>query len=100
MALPKPASIPKCASANDYLVKNKINLFHLQKAILNTLKINETEAKLDSTVNQLNARYDALYKMLDKIGSAVLIINSSNAMVYSNARAYNLLSDENLREHL
>lgn len=88
------------AGANDYLVKNKINLFHLQKAILNTLKINETEARIDSTVNQFNARHDALYKMLDKIGSAVLIINSSNAMVYSNAGAYNLLSDDHLREHI
>lgn len=86
------------AGANDYLVKNKINLFHLQKAILNTLRINETEAKLGNTLNQFNARHDAFYQVLNKINSAVLVINSSNAIVYSNAKAYSILSDENIRE--
>src|SRR5688572_19571169 len=31
--------------AADYLVKNKINLFHLQKSIANILKLSEAESK-------------------------------------------------------
>ena len=34
----------EAAGAQDYIVKNKINLFHLQKTILNTLKITEAQA--------------------------------------------------------
>ena len=49
------------AGAVDYLAKTDINLFQLQKVILNTLKINEDESKLDATFSQFNAKQASLY---------------------------------------
>ena len=86
--------------AGDYLIKNKLNLFHLQKIILNTLKINETETKLDSTYSEFNERQASLLKTLDKTGAAVIVINRRNEVLYASARAYAILNDEALQQRL
>jgi len=86
--------------ASDYIVKNKINLFHLQKTILNTLKIKEAEIKLGNSFNQSAQQQASLYKLLDKTSSAVIIVNKDDLMLYANERAYILLSEEGTRSHL
>ena len=89
------------AGASDYIVKNKINLFHLQKTILNTLKISETEARLDDTFNKFVAQQDSLYKLLNKTNSGILIVSKQNKVLFANDKAYDLLSErgENLAGH-
>src|ERR1043165_538066 len=88
------------AGAADYLVKNKINLFHLQKTIANTLKISETEAKLDNTYQEFSMQHETLYKVLNKLSSGVMVINAGNLIRYANAKAYNILGEEGLKNHL
>jgi len=90
----------EAAGAQDYIVKNKINLFHLQKTILNTLKITEAQAKLGSTFNQ-NAQHQAvLYTVLNKTSSSVIVVGADDALLYANDRAYILLSEDGLRNQL
>jgi signal transduction histidine kinase/CheY-like chemotaxis protein len=86
--------------ADDYLQKNKINLFHLQKSIVNALKLNEVEIKLDDTFNEFVSQHDSLYKLLNKLDEGVLVVNSHNAIRYANTKAYTILSDESIRKHL
>jgi signal transduction histidine kinase len=86
--------------AADYLIKNKINLFHLQKTIANALRLSETEAKLDNTYNEFSAQHESLYKVLNKMNSGVMVINAQNTIRYANARAYNILGDEAIKKHL
>lgn len=92
--------LAESTGATDYLVKNKINLFHLQKSIVNTLKLSEAEAKLDNTFNEFVAQHDTLYKLLNRIDSGVLVINVHNAIRYANAKAYSILGDEAIRKYL
>ena len=88
------------AGAQDYIVKNKINLFHLQKTILNTLKIAEAENKLGNSYNQSAQQQASLYKLLDKTSSSVIVINAEDTLLYANDRAYVLLSEEGIRHQL
>ncbi len=88
------------AGAVDFLVKNKINLFHLQKTIANVLKLSETEARLDSANNEFTAQHQALYRVLNKMSSGVMVINAQNTIRYANARAYSILSEEGIKKHL
>lgn len=90
----------KLAGANDYLVKNKINLFHLQKSIVNTLDINEAEGRLDDTFKDFTGQQQSLFKVLNKLNAGVLVINETNSIRYANTQAYNLLGDEQLRQSL
>jgi signal transduction histidine kinase/CheY-like chemotaxis protein len=82
------------AGATDYLAKDKINLFHLQKAILNTLKINEAEAKLDKSSARFNVMQNAWRKVLDKTNSGILIVNRSNSILYASTLAYGILGND------
>lgn len=88
------------AGAVEYLVKNKINLFHLQKTIANVLKLSETEAKLDSSYNEFSAQHESLYKVLNKMNSGVLVINAHNTIRYANTKAYNILGEVSLKYHI
>lgn len=88
------------SGADEYLAKNKLNLFNLQKIILNILKVNETEAKLDTTVSRLSARHESLFKVLNKINAGVLVLHSNNSIAYANTKLYSILSDEMVRHHL
>ena len=86
--------------ASDFMVKNKLNLFHLEKVILNTLKINDTETKLDSTYIEFSNRQATLLKMLDKTSAAVIVVNQSNQVLYASANAYRMLNDEPVQQRL
>lgn len=86
--------------AQDYIIKNKINLFHLQKTILNTLKITEAEAKLGNSFNQSTQQQSTLFRVLDKTSSAVIIVNADDFLLYANDNAYKLLSEEGVRNQL
>lgn len=88
------------SGAADYLVKNKINLFHLQKSIVNALKLSEAETKLDNTFNEFVAQHDTLYKLLNRIDAGILVVNAQNAIRYANSKAYSILGDEAIRKHL
>ncbi len=88
------------AGAVDFMVKNKINLFHLQKTIANALKLSETEAKLDSANNEFSAQHTSLYKVLNKMNSGVMVINAQNTIRYANAKAYSILGEEGIKKHL
>jgi nitrogen-specific signal transduction histidine kinase/CheY-like chemotaxis protein len=86
--------------AHDYIIKNKINLFHLQKTILNTLKITEAEAKLGNSFNQSAQQQATLYNLLNKTSSSVIIISPEDFLLYANDRAYTLLSEDGIRNQL
>jgi signal transduction histidine kinase/DNA-binding NarL/FixJ family response regulator len=86
--------------ATDYVVKNKINLFHLQKSIANTLKLSETENKLDNKFNEFAAQHEALYKVLNKMNLGVLVLNAQNNIRYGNSKAYSILGEESFKKHL
>lgn len=86
--------------ATDYVVKNKINLFYLQKSIANTLKLSETENKLDNKFNEFTAQHEALYKVLNKMNLGVLVLNAQNNIRYGNSKAYSILGEENFKKHL
>ena len=88
------------AGAYDYIVKNKINLFHLQKTILNTLKVSEAEVKLGNSFNQSAQQQATLYSLLDHTSSSLVVINSEDQLLYANERAYLLLSEEGIRHQL
>lgn len=90
----------KSSGATDFLVKNKINLFHLQKAIVSALRLNEAEHKLDSTFNDYVTLHESFYKMFNKLEEGVLVINGQNALRYANAKAYNILGEQGLKKHL
>lgn len=86
--------------ATDYVVKNKINLFHLQKSIANTLKLSETESKLDNKFNQFAAQHETLYQVLNKMNMGVLVLNAQNNIRYANSKAYSILGEESFKNHL
>ena len=88
------------AGAVDFMVKNKINLFHLQKTIVNALKLSETEAKLDHSLNEFSTQNNSLYKVLNKMNSGVMVINAQNTIRYANAKAYSILGEEGIKKHL
>ena len=88
------------AGATDYIIKNKINLFHLQKTILNTLRVSEAEAKLGNSFSQNVQQQAVLYKLLDKTGAAMVIVSAAGLLLYANERAYILLSDEAIKGQL
>jgi len=92
--------LAESSGADDYLQKNKINLFHLQKSIVNALKLNEVEVKLDDTFNEFVSQHDSFYKLINKLKEGVLVVNSYNAIRYANTRAYNILSEANIRKHI
>lgn len=86
--------------ATDYVVKNKINLFHLQKSIANTLKLSETESKLDNKFNQFAAQHETLYQVLNKMNVGVLVLNAQNNIRYANSKAYSILGEEGFKNYL
>jgi signal transduction histidine kinase len=86
--------------ARDFIVKNKLNLFHLEKIILHTLQINDTETRLDSTNTEFANRQAVLLKMLDKTSAAVIVINQANQVLYASARAYSMLNDEAIQKRV
>ncbi|MFN8286362.1 MAG: ATP-binding protein [Chitinophagales bacterium] len=90
----------QASGATDYLVKNKINLFHLQKAIVNALRLNEAETKLDNTFNDYMTLHESFYKMFNRLDEGVMVINAQNALRYANAKAYSILGEQGLKKHL
>lgn len=86
--------------ATDFIVKNKINLFHLQKSIASALRLSEAETKLDNTVNDLVTFHESFYHILGKLDEGVLVINAQNALRYANTKAYSILGEESMRDHL
>ncbi len=86
--------------ATDYIVKNKINLFHLQKTIVNALKINEAEEKLESTLNGMASQHDSFYRILSRVEDGVLVLNASNAVRYANTKAYSILGEAYMHKYL
>lgn len=88
------------SGATDYLIKNKVNLFHLQKIITNALKITQAEHKLDDTYSEFVAQHEAFYKVLNKMQEGVLVINQQNAIRYANTKAYAMLAEEPMRSHV
>lgn len=100
MPMAETAKKAQQTGATEYLVKNKINLFHLQKTIANTLKISETESKLGNTFQEFSSQNESLYKVLNRMGAGVMVINAQNAIRYANARAYSILGEEGIKTHL
>ncbi len=96
----EPRHEAEAIGAHDYIVKNKINLFHLQKTILNTLKISEAETRLGNSFNQSAQQQASLYKLLNKTTSSVIVINADDSLLYANDNAYILLSEEGIRNQL
>lgn len=90
----------RTAGAVDYLVKNKINLFHLQRTIVNALKLNEVESKLDDTYNDFSAQQQSISAVLNKISDGVMVINAQNQVRFANVKAYSILGEGSLRKHL
>ncbi|MBL0310543.1 MAG: response regulator [Bacteroidetes bacterium] len=88
------------SGAEEYLVKNKLNLFNLQKIIQNILKVSETETKLDNAVSRFSNRDESLFKLLNKINAGVLVLNENNSIAYANTKLYSILSNETVRHHL
>lgn len=88
------------AGASDYLVKNKINLFHLQKSIVSALKLNEAEAKIDNTHSIYAEQTNSFYQLLSRVKSGVVIINAKNTILYANNNAYNILSEPDIQKNV
>jgi nitrogen-specific signal transduction histidine kinase/CheY-like chemotaxis protein len=86
--------------AADYLVKTKINLFHLQKTIVTALKLTEAEEKYETTLTGFVAQREAFYEVFDKMNEGVLVVNAANAVRYANAKAYSILSEDYLKIYL
>jgi signal transduction histidine kinase len=86
--------------ATEYLVKNKINLFHLQKTIANTLKVSETENKLGSTFQEFSNQNESLYKVLNRMGAGVMVVSAQNSIRYANAKAYSILGEDGIKKQL
>lgn len=84
--------------AVDYLTKNKVNLFNLQKIIINTLKLNETENRLDHAVEEYTARQESFSKILNRVSEGILIINRDNLIRFANEKAYKILGESHLRK--
>lgn len=90
----------EAAGASDFLIKNKINLFHLQKTIVNALKLSEAESRLDDTFNDFVSQHESFYTLINRIDKGVLVLNSHNAVRYANAKAYSIMGEDVLRKHL
>lgn len=86
--------------AQDYLTKNKVNLFNLQKIIVNTLKIRETENKLDTAFEKHLTNQESFVQMLNRISEGVLVINREDVIRYANTKAYNILSEDGFRKRI
>ncbi|HWB61912.1 MAG TPA: ATP-binding protein, partial [Chitinophagales bacterium] len=82
----------EATGAADYLVKNKINLFHLQKSIVSNIKVNKL---------QQSGPVDAgVADTLDKIPLPLLIIGHADAVLYASTQAYAILGEEEIRRQL
>jgi signal transduction histidine kinase/DNA-binding NarL/FixJ family response regulator len=84
----------KSAGAQDFITKNKINLFHLQKSISNTLKMAEAESEFERRFSEYSLKQQALYNLLDKTDTGILIINDKDNILYANSTAYRILGEE------
>ena len=86
--------------AAEYLVKNKVNLFNLQKIIVNTLKISETATRLDNAFEENLVKQESFVQMMNKLGEGVMVISRDNAIKYANTKAYSILSDDAFRRRI
>lgn len=88
------------AGASDSLLKNKVNLFSLQKIIVNALKLNETESRLDSAVEEYSARQETFSRILNQVGEGVMVIDRESRIRFANDKAYKILGDESIRRQV
>lgn len=88
------------AGAHDSMIKNKVNLFSLQKIIVNTLKLSETTTRLDSAVEEYSARQETFSYILNQVSEGVMIINYDNQIRFANDKAYKILGEETIRQHV
>lgn len=88
------------AGAHDSLLKNKVNLFSLQKIIVNALKLNETESRLDSAVEEYSARQETFSKILNQVGEGVMVIDRESRIRFANDKAYKIMGDEAIRRQV
>ena len=76
------------AGAADYLLKNKLNYFYLPRVILSTIRSNTAAlVKPDQGDGQAHAH------LLDSVNEAVMVIDSTGDVIYSNNAGKLLLAD-------
>ncbi|MCS6933559.1 MAG: ATP-binding protein [Chitinophagales bacterium] len=93
-------AIARTAGAVEYIIKNKINLFHLQKTIAGVLRLTEAENRLDETFHDFAAQHESFYAIINRLQQGVLVLNSHNAVRYANTYMHGLLSDDTLKKRL
>jgi len=76
------------AGAADYLLKNKLNYFYLPRVILSAIRSQSMSA---GSAEQGDA--SSHVRMLDRVTDAVIVVNSTGDVVYSNNAGKALLAD-------
>ena len=76
------------AGAADYLLKNKLNYFYLPRVILSAIRSQSMSA---GSAEQGDA--SSHVRMLDRVTEAVIVVNSTGDVVYSNNAGKAMLSD-------
>ncbi len=86
--------------AKEYLVKDRMTPYYLMKTVLSTLKLSETENKLNNVFEEYSTRIESFSMMLDVIKDGVVLIDANNEVQYTNAKASSLFEDEELRKKI
>ena len=84
------------AGASEYLVKHKISPQYLQDTIQSTIKLVETENKLNRVFEEYSGRIESFMLMLDTLKEGVVIINKSGEVCYTNELGNAMLSNDSL----
>jgi DNA-binding NarL/FixJ family response regulator len=85
------------AGAKEYLIKGRITPFYLLKTILSTLRLSETESRLNQALEEYSGRIEAFSLMLEFLDEGLMVISREGAIQYANNRAITLLKDERIK---
>ena len=88
------------SGAKEYVAKSGITPSHLLKTIVNTLRLSETENRLNLVIEEYSGRISSFSQMLDAFSAAAIVVNKEGVMQYANAHASALMNDKVLGEKL
>ncbi len=86
--------------AREYVAKSAITPSHLLKTIVSTLRLSETENRLNLVFEEYSGRISSFSQILDAFSAGAVVINQDGTMQYANAHASALLNDETLNKKL
>lgn len=87
------------ADAAGYVVKDKVKRTQILQNITQILQEGKAELTFDKPI-PFFSQQQSLFKVLNKMSSGVIVVNSNNHIRFANTKAYSIVSDEAVKKHV